>query len=146
MLVSFNTGLLSRESDKINPEKAEDIGRDIQMKHDGLDYTATMQTKNKVKPLSHLKKSVKVTDKAVYIDSMKLFTRLMVIGERELSLLDCLTHELTHLPLSLFDDKQKMRKTNKALLAASLKARVSHTNPSNVKVTVIDGGLLIHKV
>ena len=105
-----------------------------------------MSTKYKIKSLSYLNKVVKVKDKAIYIDSMRLFTRLMIIGERELSLNESLSYELTHMPTSLFNNKQKMRKTNKAVLANNFKKRVSDVCVKDVKVTVIDGGWLMHQV
>ena len=75
-----------------------------------MDDTATMKTSLKVKPLANLKKSVKVKGKRVYIDHMKLFTRLMIIDKREVALQECLSYELTQLPASLFEanhDKHK---------------------------------------
>ena len=68
VLVSFNTGLISREDDHVNPENAYSIGLAIQSQHDGLGFSATMHSKDKVKPLSNLKKPVKVKEKDIYID------------------------------------------------------------------------------
>ena len=146
VLVSFSTGLISNAMDDINPDNAYHIGADLQLQHDGMGFSATMHTKGKVKPLSNLMKPIKVRDKDVYIDSMKLFVRLMVIGERELTLSECLSYELTHLPSSLFTDKQKMRKTNKAVLGTELRSRVGNVVAKNVAITVIDGGWLIYQV
>ena len=70
----------------------------------------------------------------------------MVIGERELSISESLCYELTNLPASLFTEKQRMRKTNKAVLGKELKSRVNSTIAQNIAVTVIDGGWLIHQV
>ena len=122
ILVLFSSGHISRENDNVNSERADEIGLFIQRNHDNLTYyTDTMQTKNKVKPLSVLEKTVKMKEKTLYIDTMKLFTRLMVIGERELSIKESFCYELTPLPTSFFTNGQKMRKTNKAVLGNKLK-------------------------
>ena len=147
ILVSFSSGLISRGNDGINPEKAMEVGLQIQTNHDGHNYSVTMHTKDKVKPLSTLQKAVKVKDKIIYIDAMRLFTRLMIIGERELTLQESLRHELTPLPMSLFTDKKKMRKTNKATLGGNLKNRVQNvTAVTDIQSTVIDGGWLMFQV
>lgn len=148
-LVSFHTGLVSNDDTSINPEKSAEIGVMIQKSHDGMSYEDTMHSKLKVRPLANLtKKPVKVNGKDVYIDTLKLFTRLMIIGERELSVKDSLCYELTPLPTALFDDKQGMRKTNKAALGTVLKTKFPSTTSENlhVQVEVVDGGWLIYKV
>ena len=148
-LVSFNTGLVSNDDKAINPEKSAEIGVMIQESHDGMNYEDTMHSKLKVRPLANLtRKPVKVNGKDVYIDTLKLFTRLMIIGERELNVKDSLCYELTPLPTPWFDDKQGMRKTNKAALGTVLKSKFPTTTSENlhVQVEVIDGGWLIYKV
>ena len=149
VMVSFNTGLVSNDDKVVNPDKATEVGLMIQESHDGLNYEETMHSKLKVKPLTQLnKKPVKVNGKDVYIDTMKLFTRLMVIGERELSIRESLCYELTSYPTAIFDEKQCMRKTNKATLGATLKSKFPSVIPGNlhIGVTVIDGGWLIYMV
>ena len=105
-----------------------------------------MQTKKKVKPLSVLQKTVKMKEKPIYIDTMKLFTRLMIIGERELSIQESLCYELTYLPTSLFTNAQKMRKTNKTVLGNCLKRKAESVTVEKVVFTLIDGGWLLHQV
>ena len=70
----------------------------------------------KVKPLSHLMKTVKIKDKTLVLDSVKLFNRLVIVSQQELSVKESYEFELTAVPMSLFDKTQFMRKPNKALL------------------------------
>ena len=78
-LVSFNTGLVFNDDKAINPGKSAEIGVLIQKSHDGMNLEDTMHSKLKVRPLANLaRKPVKVNGKDVYIDTMKLFTRLMI--------------------------------------------------------------------
>ena len=59
--------------------------------------------------------------KNVVIDALKLFTRLILISERETSVEESLCYELTQVPMSLYDNNQQMRKANKAALGTYLK-------------------------
>ena len=87
-LVCFNTGLISRLGiDTVNPEQVEDIGLKMQKEIDGENYKDVMSSKQKVKPLSHLMKTVKIKDKTLVLDSVKLFNRLVIVSQRELSVL-----------------------------------------------------------
>ena len=63
ILVLFSSGHISRENDNVNSERADEIGLFIQRNHDNLTYTDTMQTKNKVKPLSVLENTVKMKER-----------------------------------------------------------------------------------
>ena len=73
-----------------------------------------METKNKVKNLTILRKTVTMTgSSAVVIDSTKLFNRLVLITERDGSIKDALKYELTDLPMSMFDVKQHLQKSQK---------------------------------
>ena len=68
ILVLFSSGHISRENDNVNSERADEIGLFIQRNHDNLTYyTDTMQTKNKIKPLSVLEKTVKMKEKNLYM-------------------------------------------------------------------------------
>lgn len=147
-LVSFNTGLISvLGTDQVNADMAEDVGRELQKLLDGRSFKDKMPTKEKVKPLSHLKKAVKVKDKKIILDNLKLFNRLMIVGERELSINESLRHELTTLPMSLFSEDQFMRKANKASFGNHLKDLVVPVSECyGIKTSVIDGGWLIHQI
>lgn len=123
-LISFSTGLSSRIGDHtadVNPDSANKVGEAMQKALDGMSFITPMQTKKKVKNLSCLRKPVKVSDTSIVIDSFKLFNRLILITERNGSVQDALKFELTvPFPLSLFDNKQCMRKPQKADLGIYL--------------------------
>ena len=102
VLMSFSTGLFSKEgesSGEVNPDCALEVGTEIQQSLDGGCFTDKMSTKIKVKNLSYLRKSVKVSEATVVVDSLKLFNRLIAIADREISLQESLAYELTLLPL-----------------------------------------------
>ena len=105
-----------------------------------------MSTKNKVKTLAYLKKPVILSQTAVIVDSLKLFHRLIAIADREVSLQESLTFELTQFPLSLFDHKQCMRKPNKAILGKHLKQLSDVIEPADLNTKlIIDGGWLLYQ-
>lgn len=117
VLMSFSTGLYSKDKAKMPapiPDKAEEIGVAMQKVLDSTSYVQSMETKNKVKNLTILRKTVTMTgSSAVVIDSTKLFNRLVLITERDGSIKDALKYELTDLPMSMFDVKQHLRKSQK---------------------------------
>ena len=114
VLMSFSTGLYSRDNAKIpapNPDRAGEVGVAMQKALDSTSFVHSMETKNKVKNMTILRKPVNVTgSRTVVIDATKIFNRLVLITEREGSIKNALKFELTDLPMSLFDDKQHMRK------------------------------------
>ena len=85
---------------------------------------------------------MKVSEKSVVVDSLKLFNRLKMISDREHTIQKSLQYELTQLPLSLFDNKQKIRKPNKAALGKYLKEMVVVQECSTDASLVVDGGWL----
>ena len=147
LLVSFTTGHMScKGKDEINPENAEEIGRLIQETLDNKCFLDPIQMKLKVKPLSHLKKGMKIKEKDIVLHSLKLFNRLIIISEREIKIEDSLAFELTPLPLCFFQEDQCMRKPNKSLLGNYLKSLVDTPDCIDVDITIIDGGSLLYKI
>lgn len=149
VLMSFSTGLFSKEGDKseeVNADCAFEVGTSIQQSLDGGCFTDKMSSKCKVKNLAHLQKPVRVSaETSVTVDSLILFNRLSGIAQRELTLSESLAYELTQMPLSLFDHKQQMRKPNKAALAKHLKGDITATeSPASTKL-IIDGGWLLYQ-
>ena len=149
VLMSFSTGLFSKQgenSDVVNPDCSFEVGTEIQQSFDGGCFTDKMSAKSKVKNLAHLRKPVRVSaDTSVVVDSLILFNRLSSIAERELSLFESLAFELTQMPLSLFDHKQRMRKPNKASLSKHLKGDIAAiASPPSTKL-VLDGGWLLYQ-
>ena len=117
-------------------------------KLNGLTFNSKISIKGKIRNLSQLMKTVKLNDKQVFVDSLKLFNRLVLISDRETSIEESLKYELTVVPMSLFDDHQMMRKPNKSALGQYLKKLDTQmVNPNNNNITVIiDGGWLLHQL
>lgn len=149
VLMSLSTGLISKYSGEgaieVNADLAIAVGVAIQESLDGGSFVDKMSTKSKVKNLSLLKKPVKVSNVSVVVDLLKLFFRLIAISEREISLKESLSYELTQLPLALFDKELYMRKPNKAALGKYLKDVTEVIEcPANTKL-IIDGGWLLRQ-
>ena len=149
--MSFSTGLYSEDNDQgvksVNPDKAELMGEAMQVKMDGQNFCTTMETKHKVKNLSNLRKTVKISGVSRVIDSLALFNRLIMISDRQGEVSDAFSFELTPMPLSLFDQSQNMRKPQKSVLGQHLKAFDS-TDPivEQSPSVVIDGGWLLYQL
>ena len=126
-----------------------ECGQNMNKSLDNKPYATTMEQKDKIVPLSHLRKAPVVDGVQIRVDPLKLFNRLIVIVQRyddqdHNSLSDALSYELTVAPLSLLNSKGKMRKSGKSALGKSLK---DLPNPLPRPVTtkkVIDGGMLLH--
>ena len=145
-LVSFSTGFSSSSEDSVNPEKAEEIGRAMQIEMDGKSVLDTMQTKYKVKSLATLRSGPKLNGEKIAVDSVRLFNRLIIISEREIKTKEALMFELTPTPMLLFDKNQMMRKPDKAALSRLLKTFVEPIEQPQCLSLVIDGGWLLHNV
>ena len=76
---------------------------------------------------------------------MILFSRLLVIVEREDNLLKYFKYELTPEPTSLFDNGA-MRKATKSSLAKFITQDVEEISLTGLPKFVLDGGALLHKV
>jgi len=150
LLVSFSTGFTSTGDDSVNAERAAEVGREMQIKLDGQPVTSTMVVKSKVQALSTLRKLPLVNDKKIHLDSLKLFNRLIIVAQRDMTVELSLQYELTPFPLSLFSNKDhKMNKPNKAEFSkTSLKALTDPLDLTNQPccTLVIDGGWLLYMV
>ena len=109
-----------------------------------------MDVKSKVKPLSSFRKLPTLDNSKIQLDSLKLFNRLIIIVQREVTLESSLQYELTPLPLSLFNAKDhKMNKANKGEFSKiCFKALIGPVNfpKESMNVIVIDGGWLLYMV
>ena len=85
LLVSFSTGFTSTANDAVNAERAAEVGREMQIKLDGQSVTSTMEVKFKVQALSSLRKIPKVNEKKIHLDSLKLFNRLIIFAQRDMT-------------------------------------------------------------
>ena len=112
--------------------------------------SVSMDVKSKVKALSSLRKIPMINEKKIHLDSVKLFHRLIIFAQREMTVETSLQYELTPFPLSLFSNKdQKMNKANKADFSkTSLKALTDPLGLTNQPcgTLVIDGGWLLYMV
>ncbi|KAK1893893.1 Chromosome-associated kinesin KIF4 [Dissostichus eleginoides] len=150
LLVSFSTGFRSTGDDPVNAETAAEIGREMENKLDGQSVTSTMEVKSKVQALSSLRKIPKINEKKIHLDSLKLFNRLIIFAQRDMTVETSLAYELTPFPLSLFSNKdQKLNKANKAGFSkTSLKELTDPLDLTNQSCStlVVDGGWLLYMV
>ena len=77
--------------------------------------------------------------------------KLLILGQnREINIRKVLEYETTDIPLALFDEKGKMRKTNKALLTKELEIYLTGDSPSLCvpaeKALIIDGMSIIQVI
>ena len=144
LLVSFSTKFTSTADDSVNAEIAAEVEMEIQIKLDGQSVTSTIDVKSKIKALSSLRKSPLVNKKKMQLDSLKLFHRLIIFAQRDMTVEINLQYELTPFPLSLFINKdQKMNKANMDDVSmTSLKALTDPLDLTNQSCStlVIDGG------
>ena len=98
----------------------------------------------------HFRKISMVNEKKIHLDSLKLFNRMMILAQRDMTVETSLQYQLTPFPLSLFSNKaQKMNKANKAGFSkTSLKASADPLDLTNQPccTLVIDGGRLLYMV
>ena len=146
-LKSISTGLTATEEDGINCDVAEKVGQEIHSKLDGVSFSeAKIKRNDQIHTLESLKMGVKIDKEKVNVDPLLLFTRLLVLVEREEDMKRYFRYELTSIPTSLFENGM-MRKAGKSNLARSIKQDVSPNSPtSNQRSHILDGGSLLHKV
>ena len=122
----------------------------MEIKLDGKSVTSTMEVKFKVQALSSLRMIPKVNEKKIHINSLKLFNRLIIIAQRDMTIETSLEYELTPFPSSLFSSKdQKMNKANKAGFSnTSLKRLTDALDLTDQPCSslVVDGGWLLYMV
>ena len=57
----------------------------MHIKLDGQSVTSTMEVKFKVQALSSLRKVPKANEKKIFLDSIKLFNRLITFAQRDMT-------------------------------------------------------------
>ena len=145
-MLSYSTGLISqKDKDNVNPEDFISVGTALQKELDGKSFIDKFRVKGKVGNLTLLKRTVRVNEKDIVIDSLTIFVFAI---ERKSTLEEILQYELTAIPMSLFNNEHMMRKANKAALGQYLKnvvdCTVKFSNPSSP--LIIDGGWLLYQV
>lgn len=169
-LRSLSNGLTATEGDGINCDQADIIGNDIQKNLDNtLIANAKIPRNKQLKSLQHLKQGIRINSETVPIDPSVLFTRLVVLLEREEHMEKYFNYELTPVPTSLFKDKF-MRHPDKSSLAHALRDKITPINKGKESANaekqheisscgsfidiveqpkmfhVLDGGALLHRV
>ena len=77
-LISCSTGVISkRGQDEVNPDDCFKTGVVLHEKLNGLTFKISI--KSKIRNLSQLKKTVKLNDKQLFVDSLKLFNLLVLM-------------------------------------------------------------------
>ena len=86
-MLSYSTGLISqKEKDNVNPEDCISVGTALQKELDGKSFIDKFRVKGKVGNLTLLKRTVRVNEKDIVIDSLTIFNRLVFASERESTL------------------------------------------------------------
>ena len=76
--------------------------------------TSILDVKSNVQTLSSLSKIHMVSKNKIQLDSLKLFNRLIIIGQWDMIAETSLQYELTPLPIAMFSNiDQKMNNANK---------------------------------
>ena len=147
LLRSIATGVTSTEADGINCDDAEAVGEAIQKQLTGVSYSkATLKKKDRIKTLESLEVGVRIDKEKVHVDPLLLFSRLLVVIEREENIRSYFQYELTTVPTLLFQDSM-MRKSSKAKLGQALKKdTTASTYNMDQSFYVLYGGALLHKV
>ena len=144
-LCSLSTGLTTTDGDGVNCDNADAIGTRVQKQMDGCMFgNVSMKKKDCVKSLLHLQKGVTVDSKVIPINCGTLFTRLVVLVERQTDMEPYFKYELTPVPASLFKDSM-LRKPDKAALSKLL-SKNALVEPCFQTHYVLDGGALLYRV
>lgn len=145
-LKSISTGLTATKEDQINCDDAEQVGKAIQRQLDEMLFSkAKIKRKYQIRTLEYLKTGVQFDKDIRHVDPNLLFSRLVVLVERDDDMKECFKYELTPVPTSLFEHGI-MRKPNKSALGRAIKQDVSAVTPPVPSFYVLDGGTLLHKV
>ena len=138
-MLSFLTGLISQKGkDNVNVEDCFSVGTALQKELGGKSFIDKFRVKGKVGNSTLLKRTVRVNEKDIVIDSLTIFNRLVFASERESTLEDSLR----------FNNEQMIRKANKAVFGQYLKnvvdCTVTSSNPSSQ--LIIDGVWLLYQI
>ena len=93
--MSFSTGFTSTSDYSVNAERAAEFGMEMQIKLDVQSMPSTVDVKSKIEALSSFRKSPLVDEKKMQTYSLKLFTRLIIFAQRDMTVEISLQHDLT---------------------------------------------------
>ena len=95
-LKNIATGVTATEEDGINCDTAENIGQEIQNKLGGVPFTeAKIKRNDQIRTLEILKVGVQIGKENVNVDPLLLFSRLLILVEREKDVKSYFIYELT---------------------------------------------------
>ena len=144
-LVSISTGLVSDSN--VNCDEAYNVGLSSACRLDGKEMAdVKISRKDKVLTMEGSSNTVTVRGQDAVVNPTLLLMRITCVMKDEEEMKTNLCYELAQQPPALFD-KGYMRKTNKSILAAHLKSKV--TKYSEIPPDpwyVVDGGHLLHTV
>ncbi|KAK3106543.1 hypothetical protein FSP39_022295 [Pinctada imbricata] len=138
-LINIVSGRVSPDS--VNVDNALEIGKKQMSEFEQSLPNGFYNTLSKrVVTMSVGRKSVKVGDCEVY-DTQMIYARVMgLLSTRELDLKELLSHELSPIPPSMFDDKGDLRiATSKSALKRKLQIIQSTRKSGTADVIIIDG-------
>ena len=99
------TGLTAKTDNQINCDQADEIGKIINEKLDGISFSNFLIKPNEqIKSLEELKVGVKLEKETIYVDPSVLFSRLLLMIEREQRMIEYFHDELAPVTASLFED------------------------------------------
>ena len=138
-MLSFLTGLISQKGkDNVNAKECFSVCTALQKELGGKSFIDKFRVKGKVRNLTLLKRTVRVNEKDIVIDSLTIFNQLVFASERESTSEDSLR----------FNNEQIIRKANKAVFRQYLKnvvdCTVTSSNPSSP--LIIEGGWLLYQI
>ena len=113
---------------------------------DGISFSnSSVKRKEQIKSLEELNVGLKLDKETIYVDPSVLFSRLLLMIEREQRMIEYFRYELTPVPTSLFEDGMMRKPANSLLMKAVTKnvpRDASHVSP----VYILDGGALLRKI
>ena len=144
-LRSLSSGLTALDGDGLNCGAVEEIGQYIQKTRDNVNVLeCSLKRSIKVCTLVEFEKGVKIDGENIHVDPNALFSRLVILFERQEDVTPFFKFELTF-PTSLFKSFQ-MRKTNKAVLKHYLTSDIQESQSAPNTMFVLDGGGVLHRV
>ena len=144
-LRSLSFGVTTSKEDNINCDAVEIVGKSIQKKLDTLSIEeCKIKRTDQVKTLVHLHNGIKVDGNTVHLKPSVLFSRLILLVQKEANRTKYFEYPLTPEPASLFADGQ-MRKPDKAKLRNHLLGLEDHIDNPYPDVAVTDRGDLLYK-
>ena len=145
-LKCISTGLNAPKDYDIICNRANEIGAKIQQSLSDQTYTSAKALwKKKIVTLATLHSTLNIGNEVVNINPLILFSRLILLAEREENATPCVEYGLTNYPFSLCKDGM-MRSNNKTSLQNYLTKGLPKVYLPTEIVQVIDRGALLCQV